>query len=148
MTCRLHTAGLQLGADVDLPAIAASCHGYSGADLAALAREAAMHALSVAAAGYCLDNTQGKLSRDAEQPQQQQRVLDSTATQLAVQLTELSLAPNDSMVTHHAAPSRTGRSDRGPNDIGVVTAADFEAAMHHVGPSIVRGSTTEAAAVR
>lgn len=47
---RLHCQGLQLGADVDLSALAASCFGYSGADLAALAREAAMHALSAAAA--------------------------------------------------------------------------------------------------
>jgi SpoVK/Ycf46/Vps4 family AAA+-type ATPase len=31
-------------------ALAAGCFGYSGADLAALAREAAMHAFSTAAA--------------------------------------------------------------------------------------------------
>jgi SpoVK/Ycf46/Vps4 family AAA+-type ATPase len=45
-----HTAGLGLGPGVDLGAIAGGCHGYSGADLAALAREAALHALSTAAA--------------------------------------------------------------------------------------------------
>ena len=50
LLCRLHCKGLQLGADVDLPALAASCFGYSGADLAALVREAAMHAFSTAAA--------------------------------------------------------------------------------------------------
>lgn len=43
---RLHTRGLDLAGDVDLAGIARSCHGYSGADLAALAREAAMQALS------------------------------------------------------------------------------------------------------
>jgi hypothetical protein len=47
---RLHCQGLQLGADVDLTALATSCFGYSGADLAALVREAAMHAFSTAAA--------------------------------------------------------------------------------------------------
>ena len=41
----LHSRALPLGADVDLQALAASCHGYSGADLAALCREAALHAL-------------------------------------------------------------------------------------------------------
>jgi SpoVK/Ycf46/Vps4 family AAA+-type ATPase len=35
---------------VDLAALAAACHGYSGADLAALSREAAMAAFSAAAA--------------------------------------------------------------------------------------------------
>ncbi|EFJ47542.1 hypothetical protein VOLCADRAFT_41454, partial [Volvox carteri f. nagariensis] len=49
----LHTRGLQLASDVDLAAVAACCHGYSGADLAAAAREAAMAALAeVAAESY------------------------------------------------------------------------------------------------
>jgi ATP-dependent 26S proteasome regulatory subunit len=47
---RLHCQGLQLAPDVELVALASSCFGYSGADLAALVREAAMHALSTAAA--------------------------------------------------------------------------------------------------
>jgi hypothetical protein len=46
---RLHTSGLQLDPDLDLADLASACHGYSGADLAALAREAAMHALSLMA---------------------------------------------------------------------------------------------------
>ena len=41
----LHSRALPLGPDVDLQALAASSHGYSGADLAALCREAALHAL-------------------------------------------------------------------------------------------------------
>ncbi|KAG2494237.1 hypothetical protein HYH03_007592 [Edaphochlamys debaryana] len=50
---RLHTRGLQLAADADLTAVAAAAHGYSGADLAAAAREAAMAALAeVAAEAY------------------------------------------------------------------------------------------------
>ena len=47
---RLHAGLLPLADDVALPALAAACHGYSGADLAALCREAAMSALSDAAA--------------------------------------------------------------------------------------------------
>jgi len=46
-----HCAGLPLAPDVDLPAIAASSRGYSGADLASLARTAARRALAAAAAG-------------------------------------------------------------------------------------------------
>lgn len=47
---RAHTAQLCLAPGVDLDGIGAGCHGYSGADLAALAREAALTALSTAAA--------------------------------------------------------------------------------------------------
>ena len=46
-----HTARLALAPDVDLAALAARCHGYSGADLAALAREAAMVTIEEEAAG-------------------------------------------------------------------------------------------------
>ena len=45
---RLHSKGLPLGADVELDSIAGACHGYSGADLAAVCREAAMCAISEA----------------------------------------------------------------------------------------------------
>lgn len=41
----IHTRGMPLAEDVDLDRIAALTHGYVGADLAALCREAAMHAL-------------------------------------------------------------------------------------------------------
>ncbi|CAK0784245.1 hypothetical protein CVIRNUC_007449 [Coccomyxa viridis] len=45
---RLHSKGLPLGADVELDSVARVCHGYSGADLAAVCREAAMCAISEA----------------------------------------------------------------------------------------------------
>lgn len=51
---RLHTAAMPLAADVDLSVVAARTHGFSGADLTALCREAAMRALTAsfeAAAG-------------------------------------------------------------------------------------------------
>jgi transitional endoplasmic reticulum ATPase len=41
----VHTRAMPLAADVDLPALAAATHGYVGADIAALCREAAMAAL-------------------------------------------------------------------------------------------------------
>ena len=44
----LHSKGLPLGADVELDSVARVCHGYSGADLAAVCREAAMCAISEA----------------------------------------------------------------------------------------------------
>lgn len=45
-----HTRRLPLAPDVHLQAVATRCHGYTGADLAALAREAAMAALTAASA--------------------------------------------------------------------------------------------------
>ena len=45
---RLHSKGLPLGADVELDSVARVCHGYSGADLAAVCREAAMCAINEA----------------------------------------------------------------------------------------------------
>lgn len=41
----IHTRGMPLAEDVDLPMLAGMTHGYVGADLASLAREAAMRAL-------------------------------------------------------------------------------------------------------
>ncbi|UCE44964.1 MAG: CDC48 family AAA ATPase [Methanobacteriota archaeon] len=42
---QIHTRGMPLADDVDLPQIAGMTHGYVGADLASLAREGAMRAL-------------------------------------------------------------------------------------------------------
>ena len=42
---QIHTRGVPLGKDVDLNKLAEITHGYTGADLAALVREAALHAL-------------------------------------------------------------------------------------------------------
>ncbi len=42
---QIHTRGMPLADDVDLEKLSAVTHGYVGADIAALAKEAAMHAL-------------------------------------------------------------------------------------------------------
>ncbi|MGC8970550.1 MAG: AAA family ATPase, partial [Conexivisphaera sp.] len=42
---QIHTRGVPLAKDVDLNKLAEITHGYTGADLAALVREAALHAL-------------------------------------------------------------------------------------------------------
>ena len=54
---KLHAGSLPLADDVALPALATACHGYSGADLAALCREAAMTALSDAASAMLAGQT-------------------------------------------------------------------------------------------
>jgi len=42
---QIHTRGMPLADDIDLEKLAEMTHGYTGADLAALAKEAALHAL-------------------------------------------------------------------------------------------------------
>ena len=44
----LHARSMPLADEVNLARIAEECRGFTGADLAALCREAAMHALSAA----------------------------------------------------------------------------------------------------
>lgn len=46
----LHARSLPLDDDVSLASLATACHGYSGSDLAAVCREAAMGALSASSA--------------------------------------------------------------------------------------------------
>jgi transitional endoplasmic reticulum ATPase len=61
----IHTRGMPLAPDVDLDALAASSHGFVGADLAALAREAAMDAARRSLAGVNLAG--GQLPSDVVQ---------------------------------------------------------------------------------
>jgi SpoVK/Ycf46/Vps4 family AAA+-type ATPase len=70
---RLHAKGMRLASGVDLAAVARACHGYSGADLAALCREAAMCALSDAAAAAAVAADMAGQNR--HQPKQQPRVV-------------------------------------------------------------------------
>ena len=61
---KLHAGSLPLADDVELPQLAVACHGYSGADLAALCREAAMIALSETAAGFLEGNLTSRSASD------------------------------------------------------------------------------------
>eukprot|EP00983_Pelagomonas_calceolata_P096192 1158100-Pelagomonas_calceolata.AAC.8 len=60
----------QLHHDVDLVSIATSCHGYSGADLAAVAREAALHSLT-RTASHLMHNTASTSQRQPPNLQHQ-----------------------------------------------------------------------------
>ncbi|KAF5839903.1 P-loop containing nucleoside triphosphate hydrolase protein [Dunaliella salina] len=111
---RLHTQGLQLHPRVDLASIATSCHGYSGADLAALAREAALHSLT-RAASHLMHNT-APTSQQSLPPLQQHWN---------------GSAPRAANIQVEAA-------------VGHVEPDDFQEAMKRVGPSIVRGMEVEA----
>ncbi|GBF97186.1 hypothetical protein Rsub_10047 [Raphidocelis subcapitata] len=118
----LHTSGLRLAPDVDLAALAGSCHGYSGADLAALAREAAMAAFSRAAA----------------------------AAFPSAPLAGGAAAAGAAAAAAGAAAATPGGGGGGggggagfEESDGLVAAADFLAAMSRVGPSIVRGQAVE-----
>ena len=114
---RLHTSGLTLTPGLDLAELAESCHGYSGADLAALAREAAMHALA------------------------------ETAQQLLSQPWGRAGSWGAAAAAAGSWGSKAAASPPLPA-AGVVTPADFSAAMRRVGPSIARGAEVEVQPVR
>lgn len=110
---------LQLEPGLDLTQLAASCHGYSGADLAALARETALAALARAAAALL------PAAPEATPLHHQQQQGEAEA----------------------AAPRLGGweAADWGAGALPdlVVRPGDVAAAMRRVGPSIVRGIEVE-----
>lgn len=65
---RQHAASMPLSPAIDLAAIAASCSGYTAADLAAVCREAAMAALSQAAAPYARRHGRQRADRGIAMP--------------------------------------------------------------------------------
>ncbi len=104
----------QLHPGVDLAAIAASCHGYSGADLAAVAREAALRALTRAAGDLHAMPAFGPPP---------------------------SAAPAHNVPSLGATGGGAGEQAGAIHC--VVEAGDFGEAMRRVGPSIVRGMEVE-----
>ena len=64
----LHARNLPLAADVDLAQIASSCYGYSGADLAALCREAALSAVARSRSAGAEVETGRDLESEARSP--------------------------------------------------------------------------------
>lgn len=134
---RLHTRGLQLAADVDLAAVAAACHGYSGADLAAATREAAMAALAeVAAAALGIGASAAADSSDAAATADGGDPVGATAD-----------GAGDGS-TGFAGWGVGGLMSAGPLPALVVRAAHLATAMKKVRPSIVRGAEVDIAPVR
>eukprot|EP00198_Chlamydomonas_reinhardtii_P002273 XP_001691609.1 cdc48-like protein [Chlamydomonas reinhardtii] len=133
---RLHTRGLQLAADVDLAAVAAACHGYSGADLAAATREAAMAALAeVAAAALGIGASAAADSSDAAATADGGDPVGATAD-----------GAGDGS-TGFAGWGVGGLMSAGPLPALVVRAAHLATAMKKVRPSIVRGAEVDIAPV-
>lgn len=60
----IHARSLRLKAEVDLCRVAADCAGFTGADLAALCREAAVTALLEGTDVDSLEGTEARLSSD------------------------------------------------------------------------------------
>ena len=127
---RLHTSGLPMASDVDLRQIAESCHGYSGADLAALAREAAMHALTEAAQEILARPWGG--GREGGPPFAGRREGAICSEDLP------GGGVSGADYTLNAAQPLPS-----PPLPAAVSASDFLAAMRRVGPSIVRGAEVE-----
>jgi transitional endoplasmic reticulum ATPase len=89
----IHTRGMPLGKDVDLDALARSQHGFVGADLAALVREAALAAVRRHLAGVDLDVAtdssvalQGLFVTSADFDVARQRVRPSAMREILVQI--------------------------------------------------------------
>lgn len=168
----LHTRSLPLAPDVDLSHLAAACHGYSGADLAALAREAAMYAFSAATAallrhdGGPLFSAGGRLNASfgagagASGTAGSGSFGDSSSSNAGASGGAANLQSSDSSSGSASAGPSSGSADinAGSGDANanagaglvaslarsaLVSAADFTAAMRRVGPSIVRGAETE-----
>ncbi|MFC4451120.1 CDC48 family AAA ATPase [Halorussus aquaticus] len=81
---QIHTRGMPLADDVDLGQLAADTHGFVGADIASLAKEAAMHALRRYLPDIDLDDEE-----DAEIPPALLDRMSVTATDFDSVLTEI-----------------------------------------------------------
>lgn len=144
----LHAAGLPLAPDVNLDTLAAAAVGYSGADLAALCREAAMRALAgAAAAGGLLvagpadpASTTDALTLDrstASTPAAVGGLLPASDGRVSTPVKTLNLS--EGMEGASAPVLASG---------GLVRGADFQAALARVRPSITRGWEADIAPAR
>lgn len=120
-----------------LCSLAETTHGYTGADLRALCREAAMCAVSASAAGAA----QTAESANTQQPSR--RGLPGADIPPP--------APGKSSPDADHGEDSTAAVDTQQNDGHVLrqlSAADFAAATKRVGPSMARGSAVEYEATR
>ena len=147
---RLHAALLPLAADVNLTAVAAACVGYSGADLGAVCREAAISAISAEAEGLM----EGLLAGDGSEPPDNGGLGGACATSVRTtarnnpaspksgedvvnMLAGLSIMPGEETAHLRMAEPCHMKGD------GQISMADMEEAMRRVAPSITRGAHVE-----
>lgn len=169
----LHSRSLPLADDVSLAEVAAACNGYTGADLAALSREAAMLAMAQESRGEgagteSLEGTRSQAGNDLPKNSEIPRSGDALRNRREEEENEDVLSRPKS--SNHARESPGGwtssgsqqqtsgeRRNLGGSGVGPVKRtggrprgvcmADWQAAMLRVGPSVVRGSAAEVPAV-
>lgn len=127
---RLLTQRLPLDGSVDLQQLAFECHGYTGADLGALCREAGMSAIAVMA-----DSAAGAEAPAGAAP----ATVGPAASRPSLFPAPSAESPMQMEIAQcaeflHTAPRSMMR---------LVTADDFVAAMKRVGPSMARGAAVE-----
>ena len=132
---RLHATGLPTALDVDLASIAAGCHGYSGADLAAVCREAAMRAICEAVQKTPDGQSTGLVQcRDPGRIQSlgsKHCAHEVCSHDLAIRTTELNACLNLLLCGAADVVNLTASLE--------VSSKDFQAALQRVPPSLTRG---------
>lgn len=123
---RAHAKLLPLAPGVNFDALAAGCVGYTGADLAAVCRQAAMRALTSGVAAARCRRSAGKLTIRR----------NSSCKGPRLQLCKVPHSQHCLDLAHCACRAGTGRG---------VDHADFEAAAVETVPSLTRGAEVELA---
>ncbi|KAL4433563.1 hypothetical protein ABPG75_000004 [Micractinium tetrahymenae] len=134
------TRKLPLDESVDLQRLAHDTHGYTGADLRALCREAAMHAISTAATAGAPQVAEGASTLQPIEPARRKGMAGAAIVPDATE--------------HGALDANQGNRGNAPADgarqqqqhahlLQRLSAADFAAALKQVGPSMARGSAVE-----
>ena len=123
--------------------LAEDTHGYTGADLRALCREAAMCAVSLTAAGAA------QVAEGAGGQQLSERGLaGAAAAPLAAQRSSHDADSGEGTAAAAAAGAAAGTQQHAAHVLRRLSAADFATAMKRVGPSMARGSAVEFEAAR
>jgi len=128
--------------------LARDSHGYTGADLEALCREAAMCAISAAVACAAQSST-------AQRPSLGASATGAAAIEAATAVAARSqnvVQPGRQQEQQVPLPHTSGQAIAAvaavPPLLQPITASDFFAAMKRVGPSMARGSAVEYEAIR
>ncbi|KAK9854458.1 hypothetical protein WJX84_002500 [Apatococcus fuscideae] len=154
---QMHTAFAPLSPQVNLQRIAAACQGFSGADLAALAREAAMAAIADAAGPMLSGHRLGLRAQDAAAQSLPAGPMDAeaqgsiTSNSAAASRTSSANICSGSVASSSDPHGPTGSAqNKGHQQTDCLNpsdperpSADFEVAMQRIGPSITRDFTVE-----